>query len=264
MPNILHFLNGDAPLPQFREAEIPGEVAVMREMFCRGDLTLYFDDQAYWDYRKSLFAQFHVSTEDYEKSITQELAKARDKYDEVVIWYEYDVYCHINMLFLVMWTKSINEDVKISLAYSPNGTGRNSSEELKDIFDRRHELSLENHAYLQSRFKALCDKKEFDAVDSSSHAFPNLQKALEAYRAQIWSDSPPIQKRIMALLDGGSKSGKEIIKTLLEEDDIYGYGDVQYMLVLNAMTDALSFSSIDSSTTDEYIDMTLNNEYQLK
>src|SRR5690554_4435361 len=101
MAEQLHIINGDDLHRNFLELEIRGDVVVWREMLCEGPTTYELDTQAFFDLRTGfLQEQYDINSEDYQLQFIEELYKLKvsNSYDEIVLWFEFDLFSHINML----------------------------------------------------------------------------------------------------------------------------------------------------------------------
>ena len=101
---ILHITNGDDLSTQIQDLDLPGDVITWREMLCEGPVSMDVGDENFVLLRKIfLLEKYKVSEEDYQKEFLEELVKlaAINNYDEVVLWFEFDLFSHMNMLALI-------------------------------------------------------------------------------------------------------------------------------------------------------------------
>lgn len=100
----LHITNGDDITSSIRELELPGEVIVWREMLCEGPTTVHLGSESFIKLRKDfLESTYNISSEDYDKQFIEELntLTVSNGYDEIVLWFEFDLFSHINMLAVI-------------------------------------------------------------------------------------------------------------------------------------------------------------------
>lgn len=100
----LHITNGDDITSSIRELELPGEVIVWREMLCEGPTTVHLGSESFVKLRKDfLESTYNISSEDYDKQFIEELntLTVSNGYDEIVLWFEFDLFSHINMLAVI-------------------------------------------------------------------------------------------------------------------------------------------------------------------
>jgi hypothetical protein len=100
----LHITNGDDITNNIRELGLPGEIIVWREMLCEGPTTVHLGSESFIKLRKDfLESTYNISSEDYDKQFIEELntLTVSNGYDEIVLWFEFDLFSHINMLAVI-------------------------------------------------------------------------------------------------------------------------------------------------------------------
>src|SRR5688572_17147993 len=108
---IYNILNGDSLAYSFPEAKIEGEIIVAREALVDGDLS---GDNLndFWRSR----ANYHGSTEDeYHNRVVSEFEKIIDTpgNSEFNLWFEYDLFCQVNMWFVISIINSLSIEKKV-------------------------------------------------------------------------------------------------------------------------------------------------------
>src|SRR5690554_3916687 len=104
MPEQLHIINGDDISKNIKALEIPGEIVVWREMLCEGPTYASLDTPEFVKLRKDFLSKtYNIAPEDYDKQFVEELEKLTisNGYDEIVLWFEFDLFSHINMLAVI-------------------------------------------------------------------------------------------------------------------------------------------------------------------
>src|SRR5690349_14528996 len=101
---IYHVLNGDAIAAQFPD-ELEGTPIVIREAFVEGPVSTRFTDD-FWDERAAFInINYQADREDYEDQFLSQL-NLMDLIapgDKVYLWFEDDLFCLINLLFVVAY-----------------------------------------------------------------------------------------------------------------------------------------------------------------
>jgi Domain of unknown function (DUF1835) len=110
---IYHILNGDALTERFKETNIPGEILVMRECLIEGDLggdTL----EAFIEHRTRYLATTYQADQNAYSigSLIDKINHAPD-HTEFNLWFEYDLFCQVNMWFLMSLMVPFNSTKKI-------------------------------------------------------------------------------------------------------------------------------------------------------
>jgi hypothetical protein len=168
--------------------------------------------------------------------------KSCPQYDEVIMWFKFDLYCQINLIFLLDFlNKRDLGTTKISLIcpdshpkYSDfRGMGQLTPAELSELILERvtlDKVDLE-FASLAWRTYADGDKQEMEKLLSSS--FGNLDKLKPALQAHLnrFPDEETglntIDELLIRITNSGITSRSEIYNEFWKTTAIYGMGDAQ-------------------------------------
>jgi hypothetical protein len=134
---VLHVLNGDATAAVFPPT-LPGERTVWRDILMEGPAAGDADARAAW-----LAPRLGVSADDYARGWREGqriLAHAKE-HDEVVLWFEQDLFCATNLWFVL----DRLEAPRISLVFPPlsagGGLGVRAPGAFEPLFERRRALT---------------------------------------------------------------------------------------------------------------------------
>ncbi len=96
----LHILNGDSTAFVFNQTGIPGDILIWREILSEGPVA----NGNLWPMR-SLWMKEHFAAEesDYQKKVIDEVNKLENllKYQRIVLWFEFDLVCQINLIYVL-------------------------------------------------------------------------------------------------------------------------------------------------------------------
>lgn len=243
---MLHILNGDAVLPQFRKAEIAGEPVIWREALCTGLVSFQVGTET-WLQQRLQYLQSdlnHAATH----PIASQLQKIVNSLDnEVVLWFDYDLFCQINQMAALAYLIQTQRKGRISLANTQrrNQPGKDLShmhpEEWHAAFSQRYEVSASPVNFTLSFWKHYCSNDHrplFQMIRRTPAVFPHLNHALLAHcgrfprRATGMSD---YEKTVLGILSSGPVPEKELLRTLFAKTHWIGYGDRQHMHHLRRM-----------------------------
>jgi hypothetical protein len=101
---VLHVLNGDAVLPAVQAARLPGDLAVWRDMLSEGPAPGALEGQEHWALRARVLAQVYgIPDREYLHSVQERwsVLDAMPDHDEVVLWFDDDLFCQVNLSFLL-------------------------------------------------------------------------------------------------------------------------------------------------------------------
>ncbi|MFD0940543.1 DUF1835 domain-containing protein [Pedobacter boryungensis] len=245
----LHILNGDATLFVFNQSKIEGDTLVWREILADGPVS----KTNLWELRSIWISEtFGENQVDYHQKVITEAEKLSQLniYDEVVLWFEYDLTCQINLIFIL---SIINADYKnenlISLICPdridgmPNfrGLGELNTTQLKKLLSQKvklqkTDLELATKAwdlYIENDFERI---KNFLATDFGN--LPLLKKALKAHLLRFPNPATQlnhIEKVLIDLINSDISSKTELYNAFWAQESIYGLTDLQLNHILNQL-----------------------------
>ncbi|SDR78782.1 DUF1835 domain-containing protein [Gramella sp. MAR_2010_147] len=139
----LHIVNGDSLAEQMQELNLPGEIVIWRELLCEGPTRKEINSEFFKARKKFLLKAYNISSENYEKRFISEIKRLKSlkNYDNVVLWFEFDLFCHINMLAAISFLKDKHGEIPISLVCSKKLQGEKELQPLSQL----NLKELENH-----------------------------------------------------------------------------------------------------------------------
>jgi hypothetical protein len=249
---ILHITNGDILTEKLEELQIPGEIVVWREMLCEGPALKELNTAESIKLRKSFLKKtYNIPSDDYDAKFVSELKKlkrARD-FDQVVLWFEFDLFCHINMLAAISFFMDHHQPVPMSLVCSKKLEGETeqkplsslSLKNLKKHYEHRISLNTEDLEIASLMWELYCSsnplqlKKQikkttnFEYLSSCIRAhierFPNSQTGLNS-----------LEKNILKIIDNQNiTSLNQLLGYALQYQGYYGYSDLQMQRLLQKL-----------------------------
>lgn len=231
---IYHVLPGDAQVEEFRKTGLEGEVIVFREALVTGPIDGANVDE-FWDRRAHfVLSEYGEDEIDYQEKVADELLRLEDfdEADEANLWFEYELFCSVNYWFCLDQLSGSGAKIYrvAPVDASPDnvweGFGQHTSDELRECFDARVELTMEDiesGAKLWAAFRDRDIEILHELGDYRSPAFPFLREVCDA-AAEIDTKPAAIVKEIM----GSGKQGiDEIFPEFRSRAGVYGYGDLQ-------------------------------------
>ena len=255
MTKTLHVLNGDSTAKILEKSNIEGDTVVWREMLCEGPLHTNVGSDDFWLNRYTFFEnELGVERLEYFDKTIKEIVKLEDvsNYNEVVLWFEFDLFCQVNLLALC--TYLLDNYVKKANYYlvcAGNEKGKTqlqslanySSEEYKNLYENKISLSKSSLEYAKKCWSVYV-KNDFEELKNFnfnlSSKFKYLQLAMNQHLNRFPSENGlnQISTKILEIINSNPFSEKEIVKKLLiwqEEETVYGFGDLQYFMYLNKL-----------------------------
>lgn len=244
MSQQLHITNGDDFSRKIAELGIPGDIIVWREMLCEGPTFANLDTPEFFELRKNFLKKtYNISSEDYESQFIEELNKLSiaNGYDEIVLWFEFDLFSHINMLAVIYHLLENKKDIPVNLVCSKRLVNENEFsplsqlplKHLKNHYEARIPLDqddLETAALIwqlyngdnpQKLITLIKKKTNFEYLSSCIRAhierFPNAVTGLNT-----------LERNVLKLIETNDiKSRNHLIGYALEYQGYFGFGDLQ-------------------------------------
>ena len=236
---VCHVLNGDALASSFSQSRLGGEVIVFREGLVEGDLsgkTL----AEFWRAR----ARFQgVSETDYAARVGGEFEKILHAPDnaEFNLWFEFDLFCQVNMWFVLSLIKGLSVKRKVNAVYTfhlkeedPHfwtGFGPATADQLRFCHGHRMPLTgadvqLGSDLWMAYKHSDLGGLMRL--ARNQSHTFPHLMEVIQAHIDRFPSDGAKGRpERVLEEIMKGATDFQEICREFWRRESIYGFGDLQ-------------------------------------
>lgn len=251
MSNLLHILNGDGTAHVFAHTTLPGDHVVWREMLMAGPLGNGQDDAEgrFRQLRSDFLVQeFEAAPGDYAAKVAPALDALSEpfKHTEFVLWFEFDLFCQANLLYLLHHLASRLDDPGfpvislVSPADFPGvphfrGMGQLHPEQLSSLFPNRTVLTAATLRSGAEIWRDWCSPDPLSLnrwLEQAPAQFPHLQKALEAQLRRFPSLATgrnAIGDFLYAQLSKGSRGFAALFRSFCRECPVYGLGDLQFL-----------------------------------
>ncbi len=272
MSSLLHITNGDAFTERLGTLKLKGDVITWREMLCEGKTLNNVGSEKFWKTRfEFLNKNYKVSKSWFiEKTLKEYRSLCNHKQqDHIVLWFEYDLFCQINMLAVLSWLKANRKYAEISLVCSGKednsdklyGLNELSNEQLFKLYENRTILTQDDIEYADYvwqlycsdnpiRLENLSDFKNYqfdyleEAVNSHLHRFPSIKNGLNEMENTI----------LRLATETRHTSKKSLLGTLLKSQGSLGFGDSQYERALSRLKPLFSsFNPVKLTETGKKI-----------
>ncbi|CAL2092480.1 DUF1835 domain-containing protein [Tenacibaculum sp. 190524A05c] len=246
MSSFLHITNGDVTTEILNNLNIEGEIITWREMLCEGKTTTDVGSEDFWKTRYDFFSNaYQVTKKTFIDFTLKEYRKlCKQNQDEIILWFDYDLFCQVNMLAVVSWLKKFRKGRKITIVQAGNsenydklvGFGHLSKEELLNLYNNRIQLTQDDIEYADYIWQLYCSDSPLrletvhkfnpsspfiylsDAISAHLKRFPSVENGLNQIENTI----------IKAVNQSELKTENDLIRKLLTEQETYGFGDIQY------------------------------------
>ena len=252
--SILHITNGDSTTNYLKSLKFKGEFITWREMLCEGKTSIDVGSETFWktrfEFLKSSYKVTKKTFIDFTLKEYRNLCQTKNQ-KEIVLWFEYDLFCQINMIALISWLKRYRQGEKISLVCSGDvegsprklGLAELSKTQIRDHFKNRVELSKDDIEYADYVWQLYCSDSPLrletvhkfnpmspfvyltDALNAHLKRFPSIENGLNSVENTI----------LQTASQTAPKSKNQLIGTLLKNQEVLGFGDTQYMQKLDML-----------------------------
>ena len=247
----LHITNGSNLTNVLNEIDIQGEKLTWQELLCEGPTTEKVGSELFLETRKSFFTQFYNIDLDLEL-IKSELDKFNDSenYSEIVLWFEYDLFCHINMIAIISLIQQKKMNLPIHLVCSGRiegsknmiGLSELSPEQLLNHYKNKVLLNKDDIDIATTVWGIYCGVdhnllKPFIVKPSSFKYLSNCLKAhLERFPDSVDGLSI-LERNILQIIVKQSITSKHhLLGYALNYQGFYGYGDLQLERIINQLS----------------------------
>lgn len=276
MSSQLHITNGDAFTQRLQQLKYKGDIITWREMLCEGKTETNVGSESFWKTRfEFLHKNYNVSKSWFiEKTLKEYRSLCNHKQqDEIVLWFEYDLFCQINMLAVISWLKTHRRHAQITLACSgdQSGEGRFQSlgdltdQQINDLFRNRVQLSQDDIEFADYVWQLYCSDNPIrleNVSDYRNYQFRYLEPSIKAHLKRfptIKNGLNAVENRVLQIVaDEKPASKKALMQALLSNQGWYGFGDTQYQRILTTLRPL--FSSFNPTRLNKKGQEILKNE----
>jgi len=246
MSSLLHITNGDSFTQRLGSLKLKGDVITWREMLCEGKTLTNVGSESFWKTRfEFLNKNYKVSKSWFiEKTLKEYRSLCNHKQqDQIVLWFEYDLFCQVNMLAVISWLKANRKYAEISLVCSGKEDDSDKLYALNDLSDgqllklyqNKVVLSQDDIEYADYVWQLYCSDNPMrleNLSDFKNYKFDYLSEAIAAHLRRFPSlknGLNDMENNILQLsFNQKLNSKKELLGTILKNQGFLGFGDSQY------------------------------------
>ncbi|MFT0715602.1 DUF1835 domain-containing protein [Flagellimonas lutimaris] len=261
MKSLLHITNGDSFTSRLQSLQFNGDVITWREMLCEGKTLSTVGSESFWKTRfEFLNKNYQVSKSWFiEKTLKEYRSLCNHKQqDQIVLWFEYDLFCQINMLAVISWLKTHRRHAEISLVCSGKVEGSDklyglnelNDEKLLELYENKKVLSQDDIEYADYIWQLYCSDNPIrleNQIANNDFQFEYLSDALKTHLKRfptIKNGLNDLENHILEVAKQEKPgSRKELMRELLTNQGFYGFGDTQYDRIISSLKPL--FSSFD-------------------
>ncbi|WP_297702437.1 DUF1835 domain-containing protein [uncultured Eudoraea sp.] len=250
MSSQLHITNGDSFTQKLKSLKLKGEIITWREMLCEGKTETNVGSESFWKTRFDfLHKNYKVSKSWFvEKTLKEYRSLCNHKQqDQIILWFEYDLFCQINMLAVLSWLKKHRRYAEVYMVCSGDEDETNrlyrlndlSDEQLLNSYENKLKLSQNDIEYADYVWQLYCSDNPIrleNLIDFENYQFDYLSDAIKVHLRRfpsIKNGLNELENRVLEFsVQQKPKSKKELLSSLLQNQGFYGFGDTQYERVI--------------------------------
>ena len=235
----IHVLPGDSLAKILKETKIKGEAVICRECLIEGEVQAENLDE-FWSVRADFIkAAYGENIDNYFIKVAGEFEKLKNLSPdtEVNLWFEYELFCQVNMWFcLDLLEKSKAAIYRVAPIVRTEqevwqGFGGLNSEDLQICYEQKVRFGKEDillGATLWSAYQKGDYEKLEQLSETKSACFPYLK---EVCKAEIEKNFQP-RKVLKEIAESGLTDFDEIFPEFSHRAGIYGFGDAQVKRIM--------------------------------
>ncbi|WP_299554415.1 DUF1835 domain-containing protein [Seonamhaeicola sp.] len=247
----LHITNGGALTNYLNDSGYKGDIITWHEMLCEGPTHVNILSEAFFQARTNFFSDTYNVYLDVEAFKT-EISKldSADNYSEIVLWFEYDLFCHINLIAVISLIRQKKIKLPMYLVCSGRvhgsknlkGLSELSSEELTVHYTNRVKLKQEDIELAETLWQIYNGKDHnlFKPFIVQSSSFDYLSNCLKAHLKRFpdsKSGLSTIESNILEILEKNTiKSKHHLLGYALNYQGFYGFGDMQLGRIIDQLS----------------------------
>ena len=257
MPRFLHVANGSSVTHTLAEAGVQGLLSIWADPLYDGPVPGGLSDEELLEVRR----RFHEGppggpSDDPVNDLRRwrQIIQQHDAYDELVLWFEHDLFCQLNLIQVLSWIHHRIPPSKVvslicigSFPGRPDfkGLGELTPTELAPLLDTRQPVSESQYALAERAWKAFREATpealdDFRRTDTSALPYlaPALARFLQDYPWTVDGLSRT-ERRLLQLADVGHVTLEKAFPRMHDDESAYYVTDTS----LDDLVETLSKTS---------------------
>ncbi|MEO8933360.1 MAG: DUF1835 domain-containing protein [Xanthomarina sp.] len=238
----LHITNGFSLTLYLKELDVSGDILTWQEMLCEGPTTTKIDTDDFLQKREgflSKFYQIEINKSQFKEEL--QILNETEAYQEVILWFDYDLFCHINMLAVINLLNQ--KQIKLPLYLVCSGRVKDetdlkglsdlSADQLFKHYKEKVELTESDKELAVSLWHIYCGKDHnlFKPYITQKSSFKYLNNCLKAHLTRfpnLKSGLCVLENNILSLIkEKNIKSKNQLVGYVLNYQGYYGFSEMQ-------------------------------------
>ena len=232
--SLINIHNGDAMLVYAKREGLPGEHITFRETLVYGPVVTtgdWLSTRAH--FLSSAFREEVLRTSNSLFQQEQALTAAADQ-DEIVLWFEYDLFCLVNFLYLLNRFRERN----VSFVWCSDPIAMREAADLQLLFESRAPATpavFDIAARAWGAYSSSDPRLLNDVFASAPDDLPFLRDGLRLHASRfpsVGNGLGSVENRLLKLIAGGSTDFATLFPQFDDKPPRFGFGDSQVLYAL--------------------------------
>lgn len=252
---MLHILDGESSAETLKRSGVPGEKFAWAEVMVEGPTPAGVEGDDWLNLRaRFLSNHFDLDFDECERRLKEQedVLQSLASHDEVVLWFEHDLFCQANLIYLLDWCAHNQSATRtklslISIDRFPGiedfrGLGQLNPQQLASLFNSRHvvnEAELVTASATWSAYRAPQPTALLALLQTDLSALPFLKRALALHLARfpsVRNGLSLIENTLLQLIAAGHERFVDLFLGFGKQQPVFGFGDSQLWLLLRRLS----------------------------
>ena len=250
---FLHVANGTCTTGLIEAAGIPGAVSIWADPLHDGPVPSGLTDAELVEVRtRHLAGSTDQATVDPMNDMRhwRAVIARHDAYDELILWFEHDLFDQLNLIQLLTWIRERVPATKVvslvcigSFAGHPDfkGLGELTPKELASLLDTRQRVTEAQYAVAEQTWRAFREPspEALDELRQANLALPYLAAALTRFLEEYpWTSDglSRSERRLLQLAAAGAIDLWDAFRRMHDDEDVYDITDTSLADLAKALS----------------------------
>jgi hypothetical protein len=247
----LHITNGSSLTDNLIDLGFEGDILTWHEMLCEGPTVEHLDSEEFLNLRKDFLNKYYdVEIDENEYKMELDKLNHPENYAEIVLWFEYDLFCHINLLAVISLIVQKKIGLPLYLVCSGRVKGESDFKGLSELstsqllkhYDRKILLNKVDVDLATMLWGLYCGKNHnlIKPYIVQTSSFKYLNSCLKAHLKRFPDSATGLGRLEQHILEtiklNTIKSRHHLLGYILNYQGYYGYGDMQIKRMIEKLS----------------------------
>lgn len=247
---VLHITNGSNLTDYLNELKIEGDFLTWQEMLCEGPTAEKIETEEFFNLRKEFLSDFYdIEIDEVEFRSELEVLDHTDQFAEIVLWFEYDLFCHINLMAIINLLKQKKIQNPLYLVCSGRVKGEKDLKALSELkpdqlrkeYANKIKLNDQDIELMSYLWRIYCghDHNLFKPFIVQESSFPYLSNCLKAHLERFPDSKTGLSTlethTLHMISDQKITSKRHLLGYILNFQGYYGFGDLQIEKIIDRL-----------------------------